>query len=148
MRYVHTNLIAKDCCALSLFYQKVFGCKPSGARRNLSGEWLERLTGLSGAHITGEHLLLTGGDESGPTLEIFSYSHEIEHTKGISNCGFSHIAFEVQDVRKTAEHVVEEGGALLGEIVTKEYEGVGLATFVYVRDPEGNFIELQSWDRI
>lgn len=147
MRYVHTNLIAKDCYALSLFYQKVFGCKPSGARRDLHGEWLEQLTGVSGAHIVGEHLLLPGGDENGPTLEIFSYAQTDEQDKRINGSGFSHIAFEVKDVAETVERVRKEGGTLLGEIVTKEYEGAGVATFVYVSDPEGNYIELQSWDR-
>ncbi len=31
---------------------------------------------------------------------------------------------------------------ILGEIIKKEYEGIGLA---YSRDPEGNIIEIQKW---
>jgi len=31
-------------------------------------------------------------------------------------------------------------------VTRKEVEGVGLLAFVYFRDPEGNIIEIQSWD--
>ena len=34
---------------------------------------------------------------------------------------------------------------ILGVLSTNRVEGVGLLTFVYARDPEGNVIELQSW---
>jgi predicted enzyme related to lactoylglutathione lyase len=73
IKYVHTNIIAKDWRKLSLFYQRVFGCKPVPPERDLSGQWLDSLTGIDGAHITGEHLALPGYDGQTPTLEIFSY---------------------------------------------------------------------------
>lgn len=147
MKYVHTNIIARDWRKLSEFYQKVFGCRPIGPKRDLSGEWIEKMTGISGVKIEGEHLLMPGSHEKTPTLEIFSYNYQGE-TKAegqVNNCGFSHIAFEVEDVRKSVDTVIEAGGSLLGEIVSNEYEQLGTGTFVYVRDPEGNIIELQSW---
>ena len=58
LRYAHTNLIAKDWRSLSNFYQKVFGCKPIGHQRDLSGKWIEDITGIKNAHIVGEHLVL------------------------------------------------------------------------------------------
>jgi hypothetical protein len=42
--------------------------------------------------------------------------------------------------------VVSHGGGLVGEVASAEVPGVGLLTFVYAADPEGNIIELQAWD--
>lgn len=75
MRYVHTNIIARDCFKLIGFYKQVFGCKSIGEVRNQKGEWLDRLTGLTDAHIVGEPLLLPGYGEDRPALEIYSYDH-------------------------------------------------------------------------
>ncbi len=147
MRFVHTNLIARDWLSLSVFYQKVFECRPVRPRRDLKGPWLDRLTGLDRAHIVGEHLQLPGYGEDGPTLEIFSYSQPHEVERGINTCGFSHLAFEVADVEETVRRVLEEGGRLLGDIESHTYEELGRATFVYVLDPEENIIEIQSWKR-
>ena len=118
---MHTNLIAKDWRSLSSFYQKVFGCKPIGHQRDLSGKWIEDITGIENAHIVGEHLLLPGYEEGGPTLEIFSYDNSVDGEKQINAYGFSHIAFEVQCVETTVDLVVKEGGSVLGKIISKDY---------------------------
>jgi predicted enzyme related to lactoylglutathione lyase len=60
--------------------------------------------------------------------------------------GFTHLAFEVEDVEKTFEKALKKGGMSLGKVTRKEVEGVGFLTFVYFRDPEGNIIEIQSWN--
>lgn len=148
MRYVHTNLIAKDWKKLSLFYQHVFDCKPAPPQRDLSGEWLDRLTGLSGAHIVGEHLVLPGYGEDHPTLEIFSYGEmNSDNPKALNGIGLGHLAFEVEDVSATLEQILKEGGSQVGELVRTEYPNHVTATFVYAKDPEGNIIELQSWSK-
>jgi catechol 2,3-dioxygenase-like lactoylglutathione lyase family enzyme len=38
-------------------------------------------------------------------------------------------------------------GNLLSAVTEREIEGIGVVTFVYARDPEGNLIELQCWRR-
>ncbi len=146
MRYVHTNLIAKDWKKLSGFYQRVFHCRPVPPPRDLRGDWLNGLTGLKNAHITGEHLALPGYDGVHPTLEIFSYDELANaNTKQIHQPGFAHMAFEVEDVGAILRQVLDEGGGQLGELVQAEYPNNVIATFVYATDPEGNIIELQSW---
>jgi predicted enzyme related to lactoylglutathione lyase len=148
MKYAHTNIIAKDWKKLSLFYQKVFECVPLPPERDLSGEWLERLTGIEGVHIVGEHLKLPNYEGDSPTLEIFSYNEaNTDNPKSLNGAGLSHLAFEVDDVAETLNKVVANGGSPIGEIVSKEYSGIGIATFVYCRDIEGNIIELQSWEK-
>lgn len=147
IKYVHTNLIAKDWRKLADFYIAVFGCKPVYPERDLSGEWLVRLTGIENARIRGIHLALPGYGEGGPTLEIFQYEPERprDQPNRINLQGFGHIAFLTDSVEEVLNRLVEHGGKPLGEIVKKEYEGIGTLTVVYAADPEGNFIEIQNW---
>lgn len=145
-RYVHTNLIARDWRALSSFYVRLFDCKPVPPERDLAGDWLDAATGIKQAHITGIHLRLPGHGETGPTLEIFSYDALPSRPSIATNTpGFGHIAFLVDDVEKLAEAVLAAGGTSVGELATRDVPGVGRLTFRYLRDPEGNIIELQSW---
>ena len=150
-RYAHTNLIARDCQRLIAFYKEVLGCRSIGEDRDQRGEWLDRLTGMKDAHITGEHLLLPGYGGDHPTLEIYSYDEMEERLPSVTNRpGFAHIAFEVDDVRETLKKVIEAGGSTVGELVTAEDpNGDGKrAVFVYAKDPEGNILELQSWENM
>ncbi|MGL5436975.1 MAG: VOC family protein [Lachnospiraceae bacterium] len=145
-RYVHTNIIAQDVSRLCDFYKKILHCKSINETRDLRGEWLDRLTGLNEAHITGEHLLLPGYDDAHPTLEIFSYDTIKEGTlPEINRPGIAHLAFEVDDVQTTLAEIINAGGSCVGEIVTAAYPNSQEAVFAYARDPEGNIIELQSW---
>src|SRR2546423_14603516 len=92
-RYVHTNLIARDWKRLVRFYIEVFGCEPKGSERDMSGAWLDRVTSVSNAHLTGVHLRLSGYGEDGPTLEIFSYE-ELggRGAPAVDQCGLGAIA--------------------------------------------------------
>ncbi|MEL6627732.1 MAG: VOC family protein [Bacteroidota bacterium] len=148
MRYAHTNIISNDWKKLSDFYVKVFDCQIVPPIRNQSGDWLSRGTGVENAALEGVHLLLPGHGENGPTLEIYQYG-EIESQDPISpnQRGFGHLAFEVDDVEKTLYEIEANGGIKQGEITSRWVEGVGEITFVYVRDPEGNLIELQNWKK-
>lgn len=146
IKYAHTNIIAKDWKSLSAFYQRVFGCKPVPPRRDIKGEWIDKLTNLKDVHIAGEHLSLPGYEEFLPTLEIFSYNtNDDSNPKGINTAGLAHLAFEVEDVERLLEVILKEGGGQVGDIVRTEYPGGIFATFVYAKDIEGNIIELQSW---
>jgi catechol 2,3-dioxygenase-like lactoylglutathione lyase family enzyme len=103
---------------------------------------------VSGARIRGVHLRLPGHGETGPTLEIFQYEPagpELGFT--IHRPGFGHIAFEVEDVVQARAVVLSAGGKDFGTMVSLPVAGAGVVTFVYVADPEGNVIELQSWEK-
>ena len=145
IHYAHTNLIAKDVPCLISFYRDVFGCRSIGETRDLSGDWLDRLTGIRGAHLFGEHLALPGYGEGGPTLEIFGYDSVISHTSTLSTSGFSHLAFAVDDVAEKLQEVLTHGGGQIGELVQNRYADGRTITVVYATDPEGNILELQSW---
>ncbi|MEM9548794.1 MAG: VOC family protein [Bacteroidota bacterium] len=148
MKYVHTNIISNDWKRLVDFYIKTFDCKLKPPIRNQSGDWLSRGTGVNNASLEGAHLLLPGHGGNGPTLEIYQYS-EIKELEAIApnTRGIGHLAFEVEDVEKILKLVAVNGGATNGEIVRRAISGVGTITFVYARDPEGNLIEIQQWDK-
>jgi catechol 2,3-dioxygenase-like lactoylglutathione lyase family enzyme len=144
--FAHTNVIARDWRRLADFYQRVFGCVPLPPERDLSGPWLDAATTIEGAHIRGIHLRLPGHGADGPTLEIFQYAPEASRgTTAINAPGFAHIAFRVDDVAAARDDVIAAGGKRFGELVSVAVAGAGSVTFVYVADPEGNVIELQSW---
>ena len=145
MKYVHTNLIARDWRKLSEFYCKVFDCVQVPPERDLEGKWLDNATGIENVKIRGVHLRLPGYGHDGPTLEIFQYS-DIKPwpEKSPDSQGFGHIAFSVDNVDETLNRILEAGGGSVGVVTEVKIEGVGTIKFVYARDPEGNIIEVQQ----
>jgi catechol 2,3-dioxygenase-like lactoylglutathione lyase family enzyme len=145
-KYVHTNIMANDWRKLAAFYQDVFGCVPVPPMRDFKGEVLERATKVSTAAFQGMHLRLPGFGDTGPTLEIFQYTTMPERLETLVNRpGFGHIAFLVENVAKAREAVLAAGGEDVGETVTLQTTDGRNVTFVYMTDPEGNILELQSW---
>ena len=43
IKYVHTNLIAKDWKKLAQFYIDVFDCVSVYPEKNLSGDWIDKM---------------------------------------------------------------------------------------------------------
>ncbi len=148
MRYAHTNIITEDWKSLADFYINTFECKLQPPVRDQSGAWLSQGTGVPDAHLQGVHLLLPGHGSEGPTLEIYTYNNVIAQEEVAPNQrGLGHLAFEVEDVASILEKVIANGGAQNGKVTSRSVPGVGIITFVYARDPDGNLIELQHWDK-
>ena len=146
MKYVHTNIICKDIELLSKFYIEVFECKQIGSETKMSGDWLKKGTGIQNAEARVINLQLPGYEEGGPTLEMFQYTQILDEQrfpKGNSK-GLGHLAFKVDNVQAVLDKVLEKGGNKLGELVSQEFKS-GTLTYIYVTDPEGNIIEVQSW---
>jgi catechol 2,3-dioxygenase-like lactoylglutathione lyase family enzyme len=156
VRYVHTNIVARDWRRLARFYIEVFGCRIAPPERDLKGSWLDRLTTIRGARVRGAHLALPGFAKDGPTLEIFQYPRvsrsRAARSKPLDSKpapvdapGLRHLAFSVRNVNAVVASVEEKGGGRVGEIVSARVGGVGTIEVVYARDPEGNIIEIQKW---
>ncbi len=142
--YIRTNLIAADWRRLAAFYEEVFGCTPIPPARDLRGEWLDEATGVSAAHVTGLHLRLPGTEGEGPTLEILQYEPAVERAApGLNRPGYGHIAFAVDDVAQARREFLAAGGSAVGGIVSWNVPGAHSAEWTYLRDPEGNVVELQ-----
>jgi lactoylglutathione lyase len=146
MRFAHVNVVARDWRSLAEFYVEVFGCAVRPPERDLKGEWLDELTALEGAHIRGVHLLLPGHGDGGPTLEIFRYERRSGRggASAVNKPGFAHIAFVVDDLRRTLARMERRGGRRVGRVIATSIPGAGTMKIVYARDPEGNIVELQQ----
>ncbi len=146
--YVHTNIIAEDWKRLGDFYTRVFGCRFVPPERDYEGEALDAGTGLRKTRLRGAHFRLPGWGEDGPTLEIYNYrSLEPRVRLAVNRPGLGHIAFEVDDIGSAYQEVIANGGNNAGEIVTLTTKTGAKVTWCYMTDPEGNMIELQSWEK-
>ncbi len=146
IKFVHTNIIAKDWRRLAQFYIDVFDCEPMYPERDLSGEWIEKITNIPNVAIKGIHLRLPGYT-NGPTLEIFEYNKlsTLDKKPLINDPGFSHIAFHVNDIEEILQKLISNGGEPYGELIEKEYDEIGILKVMYTKDIEGNIIEIQNW---
>jgi len=146
VRYAHTNIITADWKRLSTFYETVFGCVPVPPVRNQRGAWLSRGTGVPDAALEGVHLRLPGHGPDGPTLEIFQYVEVRDMPPAPANQrGIGHLAFQVSPLETYLERALQHGASPVGKITEHRVEGVGLLRFIYIADPDGNLIELQTW---
>lgn len=142
MKLAHINLVARDAKRLAAFYVDVFGCKPLRELRILSGELVGRGNGLPNCEICSIWLKLPGTES--PFLEI--HQHKITHDRNeprVNEPGFGHLSFQMEDIGSILAKIIEVGGSRIGEIVNF---GTADRPFliVYVRDPEGNILELEQ----
>jgi catechol 2,3-dioxygenase-like lactoylglutathione lyase family enzyme len=145
-RFGHINVIARDWRRLADFYTRLFGMEIVPPERDYRGPDLEAGTGVPGAALRGAHLRLPGLGDSGPTLEIYQYESMPDGLPpAVNRPGFGHIAFVVPDVDTARAAVLAEGGAPVGSVVTLQTADGRRVTWAYVKDPEGNILELQSW---
>lgn len=145
IKFIHINIVAKDWKKLAQFYIDTFTCIPYYPERDLQGEWLEHLTNIQEVSIKGIHLKLPGYQD-GPTLEIFQYFPDkiAGSGKDINSQGFRHIAFHVEDIEEILALAIKNGAKKYGELVETKIAGLGIIKVVYIKDPEGNIVELQN----
>jgi len=145
--YLHTNLTVENIENMMEFYVGVFGCSPVREIQQLTGDWIERITAVKDGEIKYVHLRLPGHWDKGPELELIQYLNPTKKYEITPDTyGFGHLSFSVSDVNEALDAVIKAGGSCVGEVVTVEVPNRGLLTEVYATDPEGNIIELQSYD--
>ncbi|NVK34004.1 MAG: glyoxalase/bleomycin resistance/dioxygenase family protein [Rhodobacteraceae bacterium] len=142
MKLSHISLTARDANSLSAFYKYVFGFIDRRAAKRISGKAVSRGNGLNNSNIYS--IWLTLPDDEGPFLEIMEYSETIERRLPMVNePGYGHLAFEVRNLNETIKTVLQHGGALQGQI-TNFGTDAKPHLLVYVRDSEGNILELEQ----
>ena len=146
-KYLHTNLTVSDIERMQTFYVDVFGFVPLREIYHLPGKWIEEITTVTNGEIKYVHLRFPGHGDSGPELELIQY---LTPTKkfGITpdTLGFGHLSFGVSNVHTALDVIISAGGSCVGEVVTVDVPNRGRLTEVYATDPEGNIIELQSYE--
>lgn len=136
------NLTARNADRLAAFYKDTFGLTERRPPKRLSGEVVSRGNGLPNCDIYAIWLNFNG--DTGSFLEIMQY-HKTVHrpTPAVNEPGFAHLAFEVRDLAQSVEKLLRCGGSLQGEITNFGTDKAPLLV-VYVRDPEGNILELEQ----
>ncbi|WP_371371925.1 VOC family protein [Sporomusa aerivorans] len=143
IKYVYSTLLAKEWRKLANFYIDVFQCQPRSDEFNFSGKWLAGLTELKNAGISGIQLVLPGY-EDGPAIEIISYDQtSLRKHDIIPNLqGVTSLVFHVDSVDNILRKALAHGGQQLGATVTEDTDNLGKFSAAYIRDPEGNIIEV------
>lgn len=143
MKFGHVSIVARDTDRLADFYKSVFGCEDTVSRWTMSGERISKGNGVPDSEIYAAWLSLPGVE--GPFLEIFQYKTiEERPTPPVNQPGYGHICFQVDDIHAVVSAVVAAGGARVGE-VTDLGAPEAPVLCVYVRDPEGNVVELEQY---
>ena len=142
MKLKHVSLTAIDAEALAAFYREAFGFDDRRPPKRLSGETVSRGNGLADSDIYVIWLNVT--DMDGPFIEIMEYNETSNRPESaVNERGYGHLALEVDDLGASVDSVLRFGGSLQGEITnfgTDEKPHL----IVYVRDPEGNILELEQ----
>lgn len=145
VKYCHVCISCKDWKKISKFYQDVFDCIPLDPLRNMHGKWAGQLIAAEKqeeAAVVGEHLMVPGYGDNGPTLEILSYQPlGKDNQMECYDFGFTHICFEVPTIEEknaAVEKLLAYGGSMVSTFDDWRKERVA-----YCRDPEGNIVEIR-----
>jgi glyoxylase I family protein len=148
MRLDHVNIVVIDMGRAERFYGEVLGLR-RGFECHLQGEWIERVTGLTGARA---HCVFFE-PEGGGRVELLQYLspsgepvplNRLPHTPGLR-----HLAFEVADLEALCERLRVAGVPLVSPPVEVPFRvaNAGRKRLCYFHDPEGVLLEVAQYDR-
>ncbi|MCA2011177.1 VOC family protein [Cereibacter sphaeroides] len=142
MRLSHISLTARDADRLAGFYIAALDCRPRRPKRVLEGPEVGRGNGLPGCRITSIWLGFPGLEA--PFLEILALDPPAPRGRPLVNePGLGHLAFTVPDLDTAIARILLHGGMRQGE-VTAFGDPSAPTRLIYLRDPEGNLIELEQ----
>lgn len=149
-RIDHVNIVVADLPRMTVFYSQLLGLEIT-REVTIGGEWVESVVGLPDVAADVVYLSPPAG---GTRLELIRYrspkGHRPAGLQSPNTRGLRHLAFAVEDIEATVGALERSGIRTLGPIrvvpdsqVT--YEGGARKHLVYLRDPEGNLLELCSY---
>jgi glyoxylase I family protein len=142
VRFDQVKILARDLDLLVGFYEEVLGCEVVVPPLSTDSV-VARGVGVPDGTVTLCTLRLPGRGDRGPTLELYSVEGDTPE-EWAYRPGSGQLAFQVDDLEAAIGKVMAAGGSNLGEVV--EWQGLSgsPARFVYLRDPEGNIVDLYS----
>jgi len=142
----HINIVVADLPRMMAFYRDALGLNVT-KEVTISGDWVDRVVGLTGAKGDVVYLDLP----SGPRVELLRYQSPIagrpEGLGAANTPGTRHFAFRVDDIDAAVERLRRAGVQFMSEVQTVpdsqvNYAGGVRKRLVYFRDPEGNLLEI------
>jgi catechol 2,3-dioxygenase-like lactoylglutathione lyase family enzyme len=140
MRFDHVKFAAWDVGRLVRFYREALGCPVLLEPFETADDAL--ITAIGASPGSGWRMAVLGlPGEGGGRLELYSVTG-----LGSSSWPFlpgqGQISIEVDDVDGVAELILAAGGSELGEIADWRGPSGRVARLVFLRDPEGNLIDV------
>jgi catechol 2,3-dioxygenase-like lactoylglutathione lyase family enzyme len=136
----HASFTVEDLDRSVVFYRDVLGLTLSGVFER-DGGYSERITGIRGAKLRVAFFALPNS-----ALELVEYTEG----KGVAidtttnNVGSAHVCFTVDRFNEFAEHLRRHGVRFAGEICVGPSGANKGKKLVYIKDPDGNTMELLS----
>ncbi len=148
MRLDHVNIVVSDRERSCRFYGETLGLT-RGFERILEGEWIERVTGLSGVRA---HCVFFEFPAGGPRIELLHYhspagealpAHSLPNTLGAR-----HVAFLVEDRDAFVARLRDAGVPLLSDPVEVPFQvgAFGKKWVCYFLDPDGVLLEVAAYE--
>lgn len=134
--YAHTAIVTADIQRLAGFYEMLTGVDVH--RRGSFGphEKFDTVAGVDGVEFQGAWIRLANGE-----IEMWEYGAPrtvaAEEPRSVTDLGWNHICFEVDNLEAEYQRLGEHGVELHGPPLS-----VGRVKILYGRDPDGNIFEL------
>ena len=143
-RLRHIALVVKNKENIIDFYTNILGFQLRD-RYIIKSADIRKGIGLPKAKAKGAHLIIPSSDVE---LELFEFEKNIEKKSEeyiASHPGFRHIAIVVETLKETYEYLKNKNVSFISEpICVNEPDCFKGFKFVYMKDPEGNIIELNQ----
>jgi catechol 2,3-dioxygenase-like lactoylglutathione lyase family enzyme len=140
----HVSITTPDIDRAVDFYERLTGGTARRSGRLGPNPKIDQVTNLEGAEVTGAWLPV-----GNVQLEFWQYhkpaAADVDKGRLISDAGYSHFAFEVEDLPGERARAEQLGMVFQGEPIS-----MGGISATYGRDPDGNvveFIEFRGADR-
>lgn len=147
----HVNIVVQDIERAARFYSEVLGFQ-RGFEKTLEGEWIDKVTGVSGARALCVFMEAPQkGNQSKTRLELLQFltpeGAALDENRLPNTRGIRHIAFIVDDLGSLIQNL----RAWDVEIISKPVEvpfavgALGRKRLFYFYDPEGNLLEAAAY---
>lgn len=146
----HVNLVVRDMPTMLAFYRDILGMKVT-KEAVIQGDWIDAVVGLRQVEAEVIYLEL----ESGARIELLRFRHpEGSLPPGLGDAntlGLRHVAFRVQGIAKVVDTLSGRGVRFFGPVQVVPdsqvtYAGGVRKRLVYFHDPEGNLLEICSYE--
>ena len=146
----HVNIVVQDIERAARFYSEVLGFQ-RGFEKTLEGEWIDKVTGVSGARALCVFMEAPCSEsESKTRLELLQFltpDSAVEQNRLPNTRGIRHIAFTVDDLDALIQKLHVWDIKIVSEPVEVPFAvgALGRKRLFYFYDPEGNLLEAAAY---
>ena len=140
MKFSHVGISVTDIDRSIAFYRDLFGMEKLCEVFPFGGEQYSEIMDIAG--VEGRMCMIGNGTVN---LELFEFSNPCPKSKDpeypVSDCGYSHFGFEVEDIAQTYQQLKDAGVRIHSPVMT--FMGGGMKA-ICARDPDGNVFEVMQ----